>query len=151
MKRDFRDRAWNQSRLRLVHVNPALFEHCPNERRLGHESPEEWAAAQARARRNAILLDWVRRRMRSRLTRRECECLRLHYFEGRTFAETGRRTGTSPSACCRAAARGVARLRAAARDEGVTWTRGGRPPAPANAGDQPPAASGPSGVNTVSR
>lgn len=73
----------------------------------------------------AILMAWVRGRMASLLTARERLCLELYYFEGLTYREAGRRTNTNASSVHRAVARGIGKLRAAAKDDPVraVWKR----------------------------
>jgi DNA-directed RNA polymerase specialized sigma24 family protein len=66
--------------------------------------------------------------MDERLTGRERACIELHYFRGLTFEAIAQLTHTNRSSCCRAAQRGVRRLRAAAAEQGL------RPVLPARLG-----------------
>lgn len=96
----------------------ALAAHADHTRSW-RETPGEIRAELAWGRRKARLLAWVRRVMAERLTERERACIELHYFRGLTYEAISRLTHTNRSSCCRAAQRGVRRLRAAAEEEGL--------------------------------
>ena len=57
--------------------------------------------------------------MQTHLTQRERECIELHYFRGLCYRAIGKLTRTNASSACRAAARGVRKLREAAQADGL--------------------------------
>lgn len=96
-----------------------MLSNYRNEDGLWHETAEAIDAAVAEGRQKLVLLAWVRNVMVERLTEREQECVRLHYFEGLALREIGRRTGTNASSVHRALQRGIRRLREAAARDGI--------------------------------
>lgn len=96
---------------------PQFYDDIPASRGAWYESETERAAALRWSRRKAKLLRWVRREMDRRLTPRERCCIELHYFAGLSYRSIGVVTKTNHSSVCRAVARGLDRLRAAARED----------------------------------
>lgn len=90
-----------------------------------HESRDDRERGLRWGREKARLLKWVRNQMGRRLTPTERRCVELHYFEGLTFREAARHTGTQPSSVCRAVQRSIRKLRQAAAEQGVVcrWGR----------------------------
>ena len=95
-------------------MTPQFFKMLNIKRGMWYESPEEVAKGLEWGRRKAVLLRWVRRQMGRRLTARERNCLELYFFCGMTLLEVGEATRTSKAAACRAVARSLRKLRAAA-------------------------------------
>ncbi len=110
-----------------LRLHPAQLDEARAEGQWWHETDAEMAAGLFWGARRAVLLDWVRRRMRTRLDEAARRCVERYYFEGMSCRAVAARTGMSRSAVHRALRRGVRLLRAAAEAEGVTWERGGRP------------------------
>jgi len=98
-----------------VLMTPGFFRMLNVRRGMWYESPEEVAKGLEWGRRKAVLLRWVRRQMGRRLTARERNCLKLYFFRGMTLLEVGEATCTSKAAACRAVARSLRKLRAAAQ------------------------------------
>lgn len=105
-----------------INCSPSIMEGFTNEEGPWNEDGRTIAAGLACGKEKARLLLWVRWQMRLLLTRKQRRAIALHYFKDLTFVEIGAIMGCSPSAACRSAQRGVARLRKAAIKEGVGWS-----------------------------
>jgi len=113
-------------RFELV-VGPNIIQIHNTQESAWYETPEEIEAGLKWGEEKAKLLKWVRRAMGRKLTLRERRCVELYYFEGLSFREVGRRTGTNASSCCRAITRAVRKLRAASdASRTMAKRRGGR-------------------------
>ena len=105
--------------------DPRRFDWYTEDRGLWHETPGEQARAAARAARNRRLLAWVRAEMEVCLTDLERRSVTLHYFEGRSLAETGRRVFRERTTVCRILQRAIGKLRKSARRDGLLdWCPG---------------------------
>ena len=107
-------------RIKKQSITAYLADTLGEDRGAWYETETDIRKGLAEGRRKAFLLRWVRARMEMDLTRRERECMQLHYFAGLTYERIGYVTGTSKSAVCRAIQRGLRRLRAAAQED-VSW------------------------------
>ncbi|MFP4191513.1 MAG: sigma factor-like helix-turn-helix DNA-binding protein [Candidatus Hydrogenedentota bacterium] len=107
-----------------LRIPPAVMERLTVQEGFWHESPREVAQGLRDGARKAELLAWVKRRMDTRLTVREAECIRLHYFQGWSFRAIHVRTGLGLATVHRAIKRGLTKLRQAAAEEGVSWQNG---------------------------
>jgi len=76
-----------------------------------YETAEEIEAGLAWGDRKAFLTQWLRRRMRWVLSRRQQMVVDLHLFQGMTFNQISRVTGVDRSSVSRAMKRSVVRLR----------------------------------------
>lgn len=101
-----------------VYMGPEALHLFDYEQGAWYETPEEVQAGLDWGRRKALLLAWVRRRMKKRLTPRERRCTELYFFEGHTYREIGRLTGTNASSAYRAVLRSLRKLKADAQNEG---------------------------------
>jgi len=100
-----------QSRRRAVAFSPASLAQLDRAVSAWYETPEEIAVGLEWGQRKAELLDWVRKQMRRKLTRRERRCVELYFFRGKNYREVATRTGTTPSSAHRAIARALRKLR----------------------------------------
>lgn len=107
-----------------LRIPPALMERLTVEEGFWHESRSEVDQGLRHGARKAELLAWVERRMETRLTVREAECIRLHYFQGRSLRAIHVHTGLGLATVHRAIQRGLKKLRQAASEEGVSWQGG---------------------------
>ncbi len=105
-----------------VNCCPAIMAEFTNEEGPWHEAKDTIAARLAWGKEKERLLRWVRWQMRWRLTTKQRRAIELYYFKDLTYVEIGRKIGCSPSAACRAAQRGLERLRGAAKREGVGYS-----------------------------
>lgn len=98
--------------------DPVVLARTADSRGLWYETEEETVAARKDAEERALLLRWVRREMRRRLTPRERRFLEQHYFKAFSTREVGRRNGVNQSTVSRTLRQAVAKLRRAARENG---------------------------------
>ncbi len=82
-----------------------------------YETEDEVQEGLAWGVRKAHMLRWVRRQMGRRLTSRERHCVELYFFYGMTYRQLGEATNTNVSSAYRAVARGLRKLRQAARED----------------------------------
>lgn len=104
---------YTRAQSREALVSPQFMRHRCNEESAWFETPEEIEQGLRDGAERAVLLRRVRRVMSRVLTRRERECVRLHFFHGLSFRELGERTGSHASSAHRAICRAVRKLRAA--------------------------------------
>ena len=97
-----------------IYVGPQFMDFRTTTDAMWYESPEDVEEGLRWGEEKAALLQWVRRQMGRRLTKRERRCIELYYFEGLTFREVGSRTGTNASSVYRAIRRALRKLHAAA-------------------------------------
>ncbi len=109
-----------------LRIPQAVMERLTVEEGFWRESPREVEQGLQDGVRKAELLVWVKRRMETRLTEREAQCIQLHYFQSHSFRAIHARTGLGLATVHRAIRRGVKKLRQAAAEEGVGWERGPR-------------------------
>ncbi|NLV45356.1 MAG: hypothetical protein GXY07_12765 [Candidatus Hydrogenedentes bacterium] len=83
-----------------------------------HETGEEIADALEASTEKALLLRWVRREMRRRLSPRECRYLEEHYFCALPVATVARRNGVHRMSVYRGLRRAIGKLQRAARENG---------------------------------
>lgn len=98
-----------------VNCCPFIMAEFTNEESPWSEDEATVTAALAWGKEKALLLKWVRRQMRQRLTLKQRRAIDLHYFKDLTYAEVGEKMGCSASAACRSVLRGIKRLRHAAK------------------------------------
>ena len=98
--------------------DPAILARAALSHGLWHETDTEIDAAFSAAEERALLLRWVRREMRRRLTPRERRFLEQHYFAALPASEVARRNGVHPTTVTRGLRRAVAKLRKAAHANG---------------------------------
>ncbi len=98
--------------------DPALLARVAATRSLWHETETEINTALKAAEERALLLRWVRREMRRRLTPRERRFLEQHYFNALPTEEVARRNKVHQATVSRTLHRAVAKLRRAARANG---------------------------------
>ncbi len=101
-----------------VSVDPMRLATLGQARGAWFETEEEIEAGLAWGREKARLLRWVRKRMATRLTRRERRCIELCFFQGLSHREAATATKTNASSVQRAIRRSIDKLRAAAREDG---------------------------------
>lgn len=94
-----------------VYLGPEALRLFENERSAWFESEEDVEAGLEWGRQKALLLRWVRRQMDQHLTDRERRCAELYFFEGHTYREIGRITGTNASSAYRAVVRSLRKLK----------------------------------------
>ncbi len=85
-----------------------------------YETPEERKAGLEWGRRKQVLLRWVRRQMRRRLTLRERRFVEMRYFDALTFKEIGEKGQIDPSHAWKIVQRSLAKLRQATVED-KTW------------------------------
>ncbi len=103
---------------REVSVDPVVLARTAGSHGLWYETAEELHAASEDAEERALLLRWVRREMRRRLTPRERRFLEQHYFKALSTREVGRRNGVNQSTVSRTMRQAVAKLHRAAHENG---------------------------------
>jgi len=110
-------------------MGPDVMGLYENERGAWFETPEEIQRGIEWGKKKSQLLRWVRKQMGRKLTARERRCVELYFFEGHTYREIGRITGTNASSAHRAVARSLRKLKAEAREEEPRLARlyGGKP------------------------
>ncbi len=111
-----------------IYLQPTTLEYFELKRAAWYETPAQIRAGIRWGKRKAELLQWVRREMGRRLTKRERWCIELYYFHALSYEEVGSITRTRPSSAFRAVRRAIRKLRAQAQAQGlVLKRRSGRP------------------------
>lgn len=106
-------------RLRYLRMDPRFLENFTTAQGVWFETPADIALGLRWGRNKRALLCWVRAAMFLWLTARERYCIEQHFFEARTYQDIAMESGTHASSVCRAAQRGIRKLRqAAAADQG---------------------------------
>jgi RNA polymerase sigma factor (sigma-70 family) len=98
-----------------VHCSREYLESFGNEDGPWSEDEEDIAQGLAWGKEKALLLKWVRKQIRRRLSAPQRRCIELYYFKDMTYAEIGKKIGCAPSTACRNVQRGIKRLQTAAR------------------------------------
>lgn len=104
---------WNKANRHEVILSPEAIKHFDLTASAWHETPEEIEAGLAWGREKAVLLRWVRRQMKRRLTACERRCLELYFFKGMTYREMAACSGRNVTSAYRAVQRSLRKLRAA--------------------------------------
>jgi DNA-directed RNA polymerase specialized sigma subunit len=112
------NQGWRTSGVALI--DPAILRWFRSDQSLWHETPEEITAGLEWGRRKAELLSWVRRQIKTRLTRRERRCMELYFFEHLNYRQVGHVTDSHASSVFRAVQRSLRKLRQAAAEEHIT-------------------------------
>ena len=112
----------------VIYMKPNAIDKFETTQAAWYETPAEIRAGLRWGERKAELLQWVRREMGRRLTKRERRCIELYYFHALTYEVVGKITGTNPSSAFRAVRRAVRKLRVRAQAQGIVvkWPRGKR-------------------------
>jgi DNA-directed RNA polymerase specialized sigma24 family protein len=99
---------------------PAYFDAVENASGAWYESESEIRRGLDAGTQRKILLRWVRRNMKTRLTDRERHCIELYYFQGLSCREAAAATDTCGSSVWRALQRALRKLRAA-KEKDTSW------------------------------
>lgn len=100
-----------------IFFTPALADSFAHTQAMWHETEAEKRVAEKRAVQREALLCWVRQAMRRHLNSRQRRMVELHYFEGLTVQDVGRRLKCHSTTVYRQLAMAIAILRARARVE----------------------------------
>jgi hypothetical protein len=104
-----------------VPFDPAILETYGEDRAFGYETAEDREWRYTWAQRKALLLQWVKRQMKKRLKPTERRSIKLCYFDGLSQREAARKLHLNNATVCRAVANGIATLRAAAFEQGISY------------------------------
>lgn len=99
-----------------ITCDPHILARTTNATNLWHETEQEIEEALAEAAEKALLLRWVRREMRRRLTPRERRYLEEHYFNALSVDTVAQRNGVHRTSVYRGLHRAIGKLRRAARE-----------------------------------
>lgn len=97
-------------------IEPAKLAKFSDEMGLWYESPQEIESKEQQTIDRALLLKWVRREMRRRLTPRERRFIEMHYFRAVVMEEVGRHHGVNKSTVSRTIQRAIRKLKQAAEE-----------------------------------
>ncbi len=96
--------------------DPALLARLADTRGLWYETEDGMRAGLEASGEKVLLLHWVRREMRRRLSPRERRFLELHYFDGVATAKVARDAGVHRTTVTRTLQQAIHKLRRAARE-----------------------------------
>ncbi len=107
---------WDKVNRHEVILSPEALKHFDITASAWHETPEEIEAGLAWGREKAILLRWVRRQIKRRLTACEQRCMELYFFENMTYREVAAQSNRNVTSAYRAVQRSLRKLRAALQE-----------------------------------